>query len=349
MLSQITAALLVSCTLVSMPLTAHADDIPDDPYFHEHVEAVEDFLLVGGSEGSDGTDGSPPELGYSDVSPATPAAVPDRCLYQRVVPRPPDGDPLWAGHDPDTGDLWTMLCPNTLEMAEWDHTDQNAIVDMDTSAPYFVSDGVSPDEGAAGVDPSVLIERARAGVQMPRPEPSFGPNAGKLAVKVPVWFSVAQYAPQSRSATAGRYTAVVTAELIQTEWLPGEPEDPAAFPLHMAAPVVCSGSGAPFGAGMNPGTPPCGYTYIWQSLRERTDGLGRWVLQVTSHYRVTFDVTDTETGEVIRSGSDAVDTSSRVLMPIREWHGVLGDPSLPAPVDQPVYPEILPPSSGTPH
>ena len=238
-----------------------------------------------------------------------------------------------------------MSCPDTLQVAQWDHTGQNTIFELNESAPYFVAEGDSPDEGATAIDPLVLIERARAAVTMPRPEPAFGPSAGELAVKIPVWFSVPAYEPQTSTATAGRYTAVVTAELQQTEWLPGEPKDPNVYPLHMVPPIICAGPGTPFAPGMNPADPPCGYTYIWQSLKDRTDGLGRWLLQVTSHYDITYDVTNTDTGESIRSGTDQITSTTRVLMPIREWHGTLGDPDAAGTGNQPLYPETLPPTT----
>lgn len=306
------------------------------------VIELSDMFSVGGSEGTDGTDGGSTGTTVPGSSSVTSVVVPDRCLYRRVEPRPADDDPAWGGHDPATGDLWTMLCPDSLKVAEWDHTGQNSVVEMNEGTPYFVSEGTSPDEGAAGIDPAVLIARARAAVQMPLPDPAFGPSAGELAVKVPVWFSVPAYEPQVSTATAGRFTAVVTAELMQTAWLPGEPENPNDSSARMVQPVVCDGPGQPFTAGMNPGAPPCGYTYIWQSLKERTDGLGRWVLHVTSRYQVSFEVTNTDTGEEVRSGSEDVETTARVLMPIREWRGMLGDPSGPEPGNQQLYPETLP-------
>lgn len=267
---------------------------------------------------------------------------PDPCYYRQLAIQPPPGDPGWGGHDAAAGRLWQAFCPDSLMIVSRLGTGANVIGSVSVGDPYFVDDSDTPDAAFAGVDPMVLVSRARGAFELPAPVPSFGPNAGELAVKVPVWFSVPDFAPVVQSATAGRFTATVTAELVGTQWLPGEPEDPQYRPERQVPAVQCDGPGVAFQAGMNPGDPPCGYTYIWQSLKERTDGLGRWVLQVTSNYQVAFEVLNTDTGGVVASGTDTVTTEARVLMPVREWRGMLGDPSGTATVNQQVYPEILP-------
>lgn len=320
---------------IGMTATAHAAS--DDPGNGNSWDiTVQDIIKTGGSSGSAGSDGS------QDGSWVSGTAVPDPCLYQRVEPRPADDDPLWRNHDPAGGDLWVMLCPDVLSQSQRDADGQNTVVQMNQSTPYYVSNGVDPDEGAAVVDPSFLIQRARATVTLPYPEPSFGPNPGELAVKFPVWFSVDAYEPQVRTATAGRYTAVVTAILTQTIWYPGELADPYRSSVTEVPPVSCDGAGVAYQDGMDPGHPPCGYTYIWRSLKERTHGVGAWTMTVLSHYDVTYRVTNTQTGEVIREGAEAVEPYTQALLTLREWRGVLGNADYAAPEIAQLPPVILP-------
>jgi hypothetical protein len=75
---------------------------------------------------------------------------------------------------------------------------------------------------------------------------------------------------------------------------------------------------------MDPGAPPCGYTYVWRSLPARTDGTGSWPVTVTSRYTTTWTSTD-GAGAVVETGSDTVNTTATAALPVREWHSLLID------------------------
>lgn len=268
-------------------------------------------------------DGPGQAVGPNEVYiPAVGSGVSDPCIYREFEPQPPPGDPAWGGHDSEHGRLWYSLCPDDFSDVSWDGSG-NRLVNYEASDPYYVADGDTPDAAGAAADPMSLVERARGAFELPAPVPVFGPDVAMVAVKVPVWLSVQRFDPVVQSASAGALTAQVSAELSGTSWLMGEPVDPARLFLGVRPVVVCAGSGSVFVAGMVPGDPPCGYTYVWRSLKERTGGVGSWPVQVTATYEVSWAITDTTTGAQVDSGVDVVETTASTRLRVREWHGVL--------------------------
>jgi len=265
--------------------------------------------------------GTQPVITDAEYIPPSSRGVPDPCTYVQATQPPPD-DPAWGGHDPEHGRLWYSLCAGDFGDASWDGSG-NTIVNYVASDPYYVPDGDTPDGAAAAIDPMMLVERATGSLDFPAPAPVFGPDQATLAVKVPVWLSVTPFPPVTQTASAGALTATVTAELTSTTWEMGEPIDPAA-PGALVTPVVCAGSGVPYSAGMDPGAPPCGYTYVWRSLPERTAGTGTWPVTVTSRYTTSWTVTDAA-GAVVDQGTDSVDAASTSALQVREWHSILID------------------------
>ena len=254
--------------------------------------------------------------------PVSSSGIPDPCVYRQFEPQPPPGDAAWGGGDPLHGRLWYSLCPDDFSDSSWDGSG-NRIVNYEASAPYYVADGDTPDAAGAVADPMLLVERARGAFELPAPVPVFGPDAAAVAVKVPVWLSAGVFVPVVQWASAGVLTAQVSAERVSTSWLMGEPVDPARSFLGVRPVVVCAGSGAVFEPGMVPGDPPCGYTYVWRSLKERTGGAGSWPVEVTATYRVTWSIIDTASGTQVDSGVDVVETTASTRLRVREWHGVL--------------------------
>lgn len=265
--------------------------------------------------------GTQPVITSAEYVPPAGPGVPDPCMYVQATQPPPD-DPAWGGHDPEHGRLWYSLCPGDFADSSWDGSG-NRIIDFVASDPYYVVDGTTPDAAGAAIDPMILVERAAGTLDFPVPAPQFGPDPATIAVKVPVWLSVAPFAPVTQTATAGQLTATVTAELTNTTWQLGEPVDPAN-PAALVAPVVCAGAGTEYRPGMDPGAPPCGYTYVWRSLAERTGGAGTWPVTVTSRYTTTWTITD-GSGAVVEAGSDTVDTTATAALQVREWHSLLID------------------------
>ena len=246
-----------------------------------------------------------------------PAGVvePDPCLYRQIMSQPAPGDAAWGGHDPEHGRLWQAFCPDALAVAERDENGNNIIRYGTPSDPYYVPDGTAPNQ-ANTIDPMMLVARAEGNLTIPVPVPNFGPDTTRVAVKIPVWLWTDAVPPIVQTAAAGTLTATVTAELTATTWDMGEPADPAT-PTATVPAVQCAGPGMPYTAGANPAAPPCGYTYLWRSLPERTAGAGTWPVTVTAHWTITWTLSTGATG------TDTVDTRTTVPLRVREWHSIL--------------------------
>ncbi len=247
--------------------------------------------------------------------PSAGVVDPDPCLYRQIMSQPAPGDPAWGGHDPEHGRLWQVFCPDALAVAERDDQGNNIIRYGTPSAPYYVPDGTTPDQ-ANTIDPMMLLARAEGNLTLPAPTPRFGPDTTTVAVKIPVWLWTDPIPPIVQTAAAGNLTATVTANLTATTWDMGEPADPA-MPAAKVPAVQCAGPGIAYAAGMDPAAPPCGYTYLWRSLPERTAGLGTWPVTVTAHWTITWTVSTGQTG------TETLDTHTTVPLRVREWHSIL--------------------------
>ena len=240
---------------------------------------------------------------------------PDPCKYQMWDPAPPPDSAAWDGNDPTHGRLWTTYCPDALSILHRGPGGTNAII-YTMVGTYYVTDGLPPGEAAP--DPMSVLDRALGRLTIPTPELAVGPDLSKVAVKVPVWLWVSNADPITVSTTAGPITATVTAELTSTNWQMGEPIDPAT-PGVLASSVTCAGPGVAYRAGLDPHQPPCGYTYIWKSLPERTGGSDTWPLTVTATWTVTWSL---NTGQ---TGGDTLQTTATLPVHVGEWHVVLID------------------------
>lgn len=266
-------------------------------------------------------------LSYTGTQPAVPPTQsvwwpptepPDPCEYRQLMTQPPPDSPLWGGHDPEHGRLWQAFCPTAIDLGN--HAG-DGFTRTDGSEVYYVDDGSYPN-ATAPTNPVTLANEVRDRIVMPDPQVHFGPDFDEVAVKVPVWLWTEPEPPIVQTGTAGPFTATVTATLIRTTWDMGEPVDPAT-PGRRPAPMVCDGGGTPFSAGADPGHPPCGYTYVWRSLPERTGGAGAWNVMVTATWEVTAVVTGGAAGTITET--DTVDMQATAAVEVREWRSILVD------------------------
>lgn len=232
---------------------------------------------------SDGAGGSQQGSGSGGEQP---------CFAVEIGQPPPD-DPIWlqyipAGADPADYRLMQTGCGAT----DWQSPDVFAML-INTQPPP---------------DPYALAQEAIARLPVPLPEIHFGPDAGQLAVNVPVWLWVANPNPVSASATDRTVTVTATAQLDSVTWSMGEPG---------AADVTCTGPGVAPESGVDLWQPPCGYTYRLRSLAERTAGAGTWPVTAEATWQITWSA---NTGE---SGTDSVTTSSMAPARIGEWRTVI--------------------------
>lgn len=240
-----------------------------------------------------------------------PPGEPDPCGYLQLQRQPEPDSQLWQGRDPDHGRLWQMHCPGRWVIGADGNRGQLA----DAIVIYYVPDGTWPHQ-VAPVDPQMVVERATGQLDVPEPVIHFGPDASELAVRVPIWLWIDDPGVITETATAGPITATVTARITSTQWEMGEPWQ-VDRPHQPAPAVTCDGAGAAYTIGADRTNPPCGYTYAWRSLPERTAGSGTWPVTVTATYTVTWEL---NTGE---TDTETVTATSTTAVQVGEWRPIL--------------------------
>lgn len=155
-------------------------------------------------------------------------------------------------------------------------------------APAAPGDPAAPAAPAAPPpppDPAVVAQSAIAQLDLVASAPQLSANP-RTAVGLPVWMWVdpgaASTGPLTATASIGGTTVTATATLDRIEWSMG----PAG------ATVVCQGPGTPVAANtplyVGDDSPTCGYSYELRSLPERTGGIGRWPVEATSVWTITW-------------------------------------------------------------
>ncbi|MET3806857.1 hypothetical protein ABIB25_003877 [Nakamurella sp. UYEF19] len=215
-----------------------------------------------------------------------------------------------GGDDPSEGVLYLVSCPDAINI------NTGALIYAQTDT-IWARTGVAPV--APPPDPAALAQQAAGRLQAPDPSIQIGPNPGQLAVKVPIWLSITDQPPLTLTVAVPRLSVTVTATLTSTTWSMGEPVDPAT-PNAKVANFTCEGTGTPAPADVDAGTkPPCGYTYIWKSLTDRTDGTGTWPITATTHWTVTWTASDGTNGTLPQPLTPQATTQ----VAIGEWRSTL--------------------------
>ncbi|WP_204301580.1 hypothetical protein [Actinoplanes campanulatus] len=160
------------------------------------------------------------------------------------------------------------------------------------SSPLWI-DGPAP----AAVDPAVVARQAVTQLNLPAPEIRVNPdsNTARL-VRVAVWFWVdaSTWGPRSATASVPGLSVTATATPKQVSWKPGDGK----------APVVCTGAGTPWRAGMNPAaTSSCSHPY---------QKSGRYTLTATITWSVSW-VGGGQTGTV-----PALTSTNSIALPVRK-------------------------------
>lgn len=251
-------------------------------------------LLWASTPGPDGA-----SAGTSSVpSPATAgdgagAALPT-CTRTVADPQPWIGDPVWAGHRPEDGTVWTFTCPRPAGFGPgvW-------------SGLIFLANGAG-SPAAPAVDPRVLAQQAIASMTLRAPEIRMAPPPGSASglVGLPVWMWVERSAdtigPARASASAGGVTVTAVAQVSRVFWDMGD-----------GSTVTC-GLGTPYREGAGSTSPDCGYVYA-QASRRHVPGGGPWPITATSAWTITWS------GGGL-SGTETLELSSSAQLFIGELH-----------------------------
>lgn len=232
----------------------------------------------------------------------------DPCWYQEVPAKL--GDPRLSGDQPAAGHLYIVYCPDAINL------DTGNLVYTDQG--YVWARNGKPVV-APSPDPGQLAEQASGRMTAPDPVIHFGPNLQKIAVKVPIWLWVDPSQPLTLTVTLRGLTVRVTASIKSTTWSMGEPIDEASPSVKVPA-FSCDGVGVPSPAKLDPEiTAPCGFTYSWKSLANRTNGTGAWAVTATTNWGVTWAASDGTHGALAR----LLTPSTTQQVTVGEWRGSL--------------------------
>lgn len=255
------------------------------PTTNPTVSIVGDIRTIGTTITAPGSRPTDQPIDGPTQTQATSGAVVDPCFY---VPIPAlKGDPRLGGADPSTGVLYLVSCPDALNVAT-----RNVIFQQ--QGAIWTPNGTPP--APPPPDPAQVAEEAAGKMTAPDPVIHLGPNAKQVAVKVPVWLWIDKPQPMTLTVAVRGLSVTVTATQISTSWSMGE-GDRIGPSSAGGSPVTCAGTGtAPPPHPDRTVIPPCGYTYTWKSLPERTGGTGTYPVTATTNWQVTWTASDGTNG-----------------------------------------------------
>lgn len=176
----------------------------------------------------------PGEPALSD-NPVTPVSREDPCKYFLANPQPPAGAPTWGGRSPDDGDIYTRDCEEG-----W--------------GAYGFSLVFIPNDESTPPNPAVLSQRALDQMLLTVPDIHVAPAPPAqtyVGLETWLWMPSGQWAPLTKSVTAGSTTVTVTAEPLRVRWDMG------------TGSTVCYGAGRAWIVGQMPAdaSSSCQFTY----------------------------------------------------------------------------------------
>lgn len=170
-------------------------------------------------------------------------------------------------------------------------------------------------------DPAVLAQEAYTKLAIPAPKIGISPDQDQLYVQMPTWLWVDNPGELASTVAAGGVSVTATASLTSTTWTLGEPARNPSFTGFEPGPAVtetCEGAGTPPPADVDwKAEPPCGHTFRWRSLPERTSGSGKWPITATTTWTVAWQ---SNTGQ---SGSGTLSASSQDAVAVGEYRILL--------------------------
>ncbi len=221
------------------------------------------------------------------------------------------GASLSCRYSPPVGtmiDDRTYGSPREVFEAGWS---QYVIICEDAAGQEVVNDirTYDPAPAAPAVDPEVLAEQAAARLDVAPPEVQLSPKAGvDQIVQLRTWMWVANWEPDSATASVPSVSATVTATPASVTWDMGNGDE-----------VVCSGPGTPFDFSRpeEEQSTDCSYTYRHSSTSQPG---GVYQLSATMTYDVSWSASGAPGGGALPAVSETTTFPLRVL----EIHAVEG-------------------------
>lgn len=253
------------------------------------------------------------------------------CRYKPLGIQPDPSSPTWGRGSDGSGAVYSRFCfiPPTNVMADNPSPGVTAWRWVDYQ---YLADGASPLPAVPDNATDVVERYFQDSRRLPSPTIHVGPNPAELAVKVPVWFWVAD--PEVEPLVVNGFLVSVTATptVSSTTWEVKEPLDnpDRVLKYHYPAAITCDGLGSRPPAELTREIePPCGHTFRWRSTADRTADDCAWPVTATITWTIPWTAT---TGQ---SGTLTSQTSTTTYLTIGEWRTVLvSDPSWEPPPQQ---------------
>ncbi|WP_326757361.1 ATP/GTP-binding protein [Streptomyces phaeochromogenes] len=251
------------CALAALP--AHS---ADDPVIGGDCEGASSFVTVcrqepGNPGGQDQTGDQPGTGTGKDSKPR-----PQTCAVERLDPQPPASDPLWNGHKPGDGAIYTRVC---LSDALGGAAGAQIVPQVFWAA----------EAPAVNVDPEQLARQAVDRMLLTGPDIASPRAAGKYIVGVPMWMWVNEspttYGPNTASASLAGVTVTAKAKVTKIDWAMGDGNA-----------VTCRGPGTAYQASYGKQeSPTCGHTY---SRTSASRSGGKYSVNATATWTVDWQV-----------------------------------------------------------
>lgn len=207
---------------------------------------------------------SPPAGPVPCNSPAGYWSNAYNCYIKSATPQPPAGDPVWQGHEPGDGAIYSCYQPQTgILITVWA-----------ADPPGNSGSGPTPREVAELAIDEMALRAIDIGIA---PEP--GPGSVGL-VGMPVWLwardpDAHSVGPTSASASAGGLTIAATARLHRIVWDLGDGTE-----------VICRTAGTPYHPSFGrQASPDCGHIYAKASSHQ-PDGV--YTVTASSDWVITW-------------------------------------------------------------
>ncbi|MEV6056455.1 ATP/GTP-binding protein [Streptomyces sp. NPDC052107] len=208
-------------------------------------------------------------------------AGPQLCAEERLDPQPPASDPVWKGHKPGNGAIYTRVCVSDVVSA--------AAGNLNMGMPWVPQVFWAAQAPAANVDPEQLAREAVDRMLLTGPDIASPHAAGRYVVGMPMWLwvrpSPTTYGPNTASASLAGVTVTATAKVAQINWQMGD-----------GSRVTCKGPGTPYADSYGKqDSPTCGHTYNTTSADQEN---GKYTVSATATWTVNWqDNAAGETGQ----------------------------------------------------
>lgn len=263
--SALTAVLSTAALYSVAVLPAHA---ADDPVIGGDCDGASSFVTVcrqepGTSHGRGHTGDQPGTSADKDSKPR-----PQTCSVERLDPQPPASDPIWGGHKPGDGAIYTRVCLSDALGAA-------------AGAQIVPQVFWAAEAPAANVDPEQLAREAVDRMLLTGPDIASPRAAGKYIVGVPMWMWVNEspttFGPNTASASLAGVTVTATAKVSKIDWKMGD-----------GSTLTCQGSGTAYQASYGKQeSPTCGHTY---SRTSASQSAGKYGVTATAMWIVEWQV-----------------------------------------------------------